>query len=253
MSATRVQANRKQVSEPIIDDPKADDISMVRASFPGDSGSVDLMEVPGLTYEALRALMRTKPHASTGKLWSCEHSQTRHRLYIEQRVDRKLLLSLFEQSKQRLQVRIDTFGPVADQNKQLPADDPVLKKALAFMVPLGVAFGDDKVDVLGLRRLRNDQLALLISATPTAKAKAGGSKLRRPAGATGSASKQPKVEVAQGNEKSSGSRMPRPAAKDSANGGVQLRGIKFDMPPPSLSSQLSPMMAAFLGDTESKN
>jgi hypothetical protein len=239
MTATRVKPNQrstKQVSEPIIDDAKADPISMVRASFaPCGDGFVDLVEVPGLTYQALRALVRTKP-ASTGKLWSREHSVTHHKVTLEQRVDRKLLLSLYEQSKQRLQVRIDSFGPVLDQSRQLPSTDPVLQKALEFMIPMAQAFVNDEVDLVGLRRMRNDSLA------PPAKAKAKAT-MKRPA--TGSPDKQADKKAVQ-EENGGRSVVRRPAAQDSANGGVPSHGVQFDNPPPSASSKLSPMMAEFL-------
>lgn len=84
-------------------------------------------------------------------LWSGTHVITKHSLEIKQRVDRQLLLSLYEQSRQILQVRMDKFGDVPDQ-KQLPPDHATLKLALDFMVPLAESFKDDAVDIDGLKK-----------------------------------------------------------------------------------------------------
>jgi hypothetical protein len=98
MIATRssIAEPRQQISQPIGDNPDAADIDMVHAAFVTEAGTISMV-IPGLTFEGLRKLSRAV-HAAPGRLWSQEHTSTKHRIYIEQRVDRKLLLSLYEQS-----------------------------------------------------------------------------------------------------------------------------------------------------------
>jgi hypothetical protein len=162
----------RELSFAIIDLPSRDEADMVKASF----ANGDIVEVPGLTYLALRRLQR-KTHTGTGKLWVGEHSVTHHSLCIEQRVDRKLLLSIFEQSKQRLQVRVDQFGIVLDHTKPLHHDDPVLQLALKFLQPIAEKFALDQLKVTDLSNYRNEAFD---RAGIGAKAKAAPNK--RPAG-----------------------------------------------------------------------
>ena len=108
----------------------ADDSDAVFAKWP-DGG--DTHAITDLTCGQLRGLQGRTPGAvGTGVLWSGETHDTRHALKIEQRVGRSLLMSLYDQSRQVLQVRQDTFGEVKDHSKQLHADDPTCKACLEF-------------------------------------------------------------------------------------------------------------------------
>ena len=74
----------------------------------------------------------TKPKGS-GDLATFEHPETHHTLVIKQRVDRYLLLSLYEQSQWLVGFRLDLFGHIENQSEQLPSNDPRVKKAVQFM------------------------------------------------------------------------------------------------------------------------
>eukprot|EP00972_Heterocapsa_arctica_P027402 4029007-Heterocapsa_arctica.AAC.1 len=90
-------------------------------------------EVPGLTIGKLKTFLRRGPGAgssSTGELWTGTHCDTKHKVTIHQRVDRFLLLSMYEQQRQILQVRMNLFGPVANDHEQLPMGDCTLEAAM---------------------------------------------------------------------------------------------------------------------------
>jgi hypothetical protein len=79
-------------------------------------------------------------------LWSASHIGTHNALTISQRPDRSLLLSLYEQSKQVLQVRVGIFGPLPEpQPAVVPRSDETLQKALALLLPLAVRYSQAEI------------------------------------------------------------------------------------------------------------
>ena len=71
------------------------------------------------------------------RLWEGVAVGTSHELYISQRVDRCLLLSMYEQSKQIAQVRVDRFGTLdGDQPAQVDNSSKPVQDALAFFSPI---------------------------------------------------------------------------------------------------------------------
>jgi hypothetical protein len=236
MIATRssIAEPRQQISQPIVDNPDAADIDMVHAAFVTEAGTISMV-IPGLTFEGLRKLSRAV-HAAPGRLWSQEHTSTKHRIYIEQRVDRKLLLSLYEQSKQRLQVRVDSFGQVADQTKQLPKDHPALVKALAFMVDIGTMFANGEIGLGDLKRHRDEKMAATMKAPPSSRQRPPlarpaaahadtGRSLKRPAAASAALRPKDVSGVAQPQQESSA----LPPKKAAATPKIQRR-MQFDPP-----------------------
>jgi hypothetical protein len=172
------------------------------------------------------------------------------------------LLSLYEQSKQRLQVRVDAFGDIADQTKQLPPDDATLQKAIAFMIPLADAYGDGKVTLEDLKKLRNKNMKILTakkSAQPKSSAK------KRPSAKMDIPEKEQhkkvkcKVSEAMGVASTSEpqtSTQPKAAAKKSAAQASETvtlpaqttvaEGPEFEEPMSSMSERLT---AFFASDT----
>ena len=61
-------------------------------------------------------------------LWEGQMESSNHRVTLQQRLDRKLLLSLFEQGHQICQLRLDVFGEIKDQSKHLDPSDDILTK-----------------------------------------------------------------------------------------------------------------------------
>eukprot|EP00974_Lingulodinium_polyedra_P039758 3815087-Lingulodinium_polyedra.AAC.1 len=103
--------------------------------------------------------MRKRPAGSSeGVLWSCVHPESQHKLDIKQKVDRCLLMVIQEQSRQILQVRVDTFGEVQDQSQQLPLEHPAVGACLQFMKELLVKFKDGGIARCDLAALRDKML-----------------------------------------------------------------------------------------------
>jgi hypothetical protein len=158
MLAKRFKAGKEadaELSFPL--DAKAGKVDdLVKATFL--SG---VFTVPGLTYRRLQSMRGERGAAAgTGKLWEQTHTATSHAIYIAQRVDRFLLLSVFEQTKQRLQIRVDKFGPVHDQHAQEPVDSLTLQLALAFLTPIAKDYADNKLELKDLKAARDDKLAM---------------------------------------------------------------------------------------------
>jgi hypothetical protein len=97
------------------------------------------------TYGFLNGLVRANAKQPPAKdLWTGTHTITKHTITIKQRVDRDLLLSLYEQNAQILQIKMNNFGDVYDTSK-LPDDSVILKKAVEFMQPIAEDFIADKI------------------------------------------------------------------------------------------------------------
>ena len=172
-SDARNPKGKKELSAPLV--PGDIDLELVVARF--EDGAHD---VPGLTNGTLRSLQskRTSP-VGTGRLYEKTHIESKNLITIQQRVDRSLLLSLYEQSAQRLQVRMDIFGVVADQHTQLPADSETLKEAMAFMVEIADLFVENKISKMELKTERDKRLktrAQAVAPKATAKSLAKGKK-----------------------------------------------------------------------------
>ena len=72
-------------------------------------------------------------HTAPGVLYENEHTQTHHKISIKQRVDRSLLMSVYEQNRQILQVKMNLFGPIDNENVQQPLDHPATQGALSLL------------------------------------------------------------------------------------------------------------------------
>ena len=93
-------------------------------------------------------------------LWEMRHATSNNELTINQRTDRKLLLSLYEQSKQILQLTMENWGPLPGvQPSVVDRSDPTLKAALAFLTPIAEAYGRNEIhDVPLLKKIRNTKM-----------------------------------------------------------------------------------------------
>lgn len=64
---------------------------------------------------------------------------------VAQRVDRHLLVSIYEQQRHVCAVRANFWGGIGDEHKQMPPDHPVLIAVTKFMTPFAQAFADGTV------------------------------------------------------------------------------------------------------------
>ena len=133
---------------PVVLSDDADNDALIVAPFSDGSTAV----VPGMTvgeYKLHLPSLQNRAHAPS--LYSKIAPQTQHEISIRQRVDRKLLVSIYEHTKQVLQVRADRFGEVGDDdNKTLDNAHPTIQKALAFLSPLADKFVDGELSKDGL-------------------------------------------------------------------------------------------------------
>lgn len=128
-----------------------DETDIVQATWMTDPR---VHEVPGLTVKRLMLLVN-RGGSYCGELWSSTHSVTKHKIHLQQRVDRHLLISIFEQTRQILQLRLDQLGPIDDQRQQLPKESEVLKKGISIMQPLAEKYCRGEVSKDDLKQARD--------------------------------------------------------------------------------------------------
>jgi hypothetical protein len=104
-------------------------------------------DVVGATVGRRRALADLRrPRTTYEPLLVLEHSQTHHRITIQQRCDRELLLSCYEQTRQILQCRIDRFGGLEEpQPRTLPNDHAAVQGAFRYMRPLAERYASGEL------------------------------------------------------------------------------------------------------------
>ena len=104
---------------------------------------------------------RAMRKAAPDLLWQGEHHASHHRLTMSQRTDRQLLLSVYEQGKQIMQIRMSLFGELPlPQPATIPRASEIVQKAVAFLQPLveGYASGSI-VDIAELKKQKDEKIA----------------------------------------------------------------------------------------------
>jgi hypothetical protein len=112
---------------------------------------------------------------------------------------------LYEQSRQILMVRIDKFGPIADQHRQLPVGDPVLASALDMMKEIADRYAKGSIERQGLSDARGQML------------RAMGLEMRKRPAACDEEPKMAPMKRATTDEVKSRRALKRPAAKSEAD------------------------------------
>ena len=93
--------------------------------------------------------------------WESEHDTTHHKITIQQKVDRNLIMVVHEQSRQVLMVKMSLFGHISDETCRLEPEHDVTKKTLAFLAPIALEFAAGKVERKDLIQLRDEKLLSL--------------------------------------------------------------------------------------------
>ncbi len=100
------------------------------------------------------------------RLWSGEHATSSHALKLEQRPDRNLLVSLYEQSRQICSLQAKRFtGRLGDlpgpQPGVLPRNHPILEEMLKIMIPVAEKYQSAELQVDQLKDFREKLMAEL--------------------------------------------------------------------------------------------
>ena len=109
-------------------------------------------KISDLTVAGWQKLVAGRTRVVEEPLWTgVQHSSHNH-MHISQRLDHSLLMSIFEQSRQIMQVRVDIFGPLpSPQPAVVPRLDDTLQKCLKFMT-------DGDISVQQLKEFRDNTL-----------------------------------------------------------------------------------------------
>ena len=94
-------------------------------------------------------------------LWESIQDGTHHRIKIAQRLDKRLLLSLYEQDKQVCSMYMGTFGIIEDEHERLPNDSDIVKKVMNVMQPIAEKFASNKAERAELYELRDESMKRL--------------------------------------------------------------------------------------------
>ena len=86
-----------------------------------------------MSIEAYTNANKSRKKDEIEPLLVAEHKKNHHRVSVAQRTDRCLLISVYEQSRQVLQLRADAFGPLPDPQPAVTTNDnPTIKKVWFF-------------------------------------------------------------------------------------------------------------------------
>ena len=94
---------------------------------------------------------------SNEAIFEGQHSVTKNKLVVNQRADRQLLLSLYEQSKQICQIRVDRCGTLpGNQPATVPLETPALQTCIVFMTKVAQDYASDKITLQQIKELKQD-------------------------------------------------------------------------------------------------
>jgi hypothetical protein len=146
----------------------------VKAKFIDDEV---LRAVPGLSTKRLSLMLASRSGSSSvGPLWTGNQIGTKHKITVHQKVDRHLLLVMFEQTRQVCQLRLDSFGPLSDQAQQLPREHESIVQGLKILVPIAERFCAGELVRDDLKAARDQAMSGTASGSasvPRPKAKVG--------------------------------------------------------------------------------
>jgi hypothetical protein len=87
--------------------------------------------------------------------WAGEHSISKNKIYVRARTDRELLMSMYEQKLQILQVKVATFQ-VAGADEKF-----AIENAGKFMARLAIDYASDEIRKENLKAERDERLVAL--------------------------------------------------------------------------------------------
>ena len=157
MLPIRVDAKGKQ--EPgVVDEPikNAPGTAALMFSWPDGYHTV----YKSMTYDDLGSMLKSSKTNVNSCEWEGE-TKGKNKLTICQRVDRNLLLSLYEQSKQVLMVKLNLWGKIENEHERLPQTSEILVKAVDFMKHIAAKFAKGDILRADLKKYRDEHLVSL--------------------------------------------------------------------------------------------
>ena len=130
-------------------------------------GSTCKMSEHIMTVGKYRLLACARANNSQSKLLELEHEVTHNKVWMIQRCDRSLLVSIYEQSKQICQVKASLFGEVTTEYADgsvhtMPNEHATIQACKAFLEPLMVSYCKDEIkDKCELKQLKDEKLKAL--------------------------------------------------------------------------------------------
>jgi hypothetical protein len=120
-------------------------------------------EITDMTYARLAEIKKGGTRkAGQGPIWEGMHEKTKNRIWVSQRSCRILLMSLYEQSKQRLNVHIKDFGEIPPDESEvkgvLDNDHPTVKKAAEYVVMLAKKYASGELADVRAIKVMNYEL-----------------------------------------------------------------------------------------------
>ena len=120
----------------------------------------DEKEIPDMAWGRLSEIKKGGMRKNgQGAIWEGEAKITKNRIKVGQRPDRKLLMSIWEQDKQRLNVTIEDFGEIPpDENevkKMLDNDHPTVKKAAEYVVDMAKKYAKGELKDVAALKMKN--------------------------------------------------------------------------------------------------
>ena len=112
-----------------------------------------------MTYGKLKELSKTSRAVGSGVEYETEAVQTKHRIILTQKVDRRLLLTMREQGKQVCEVKLASFGTIANEKIRIESNHPAMQAALKVMIPLTIEFAKGTIQRSQLAAKRDECLA----------------------------------------------------------------------------------------------
>ena len=94
---------------------------------------------------------------SNEAIFEGQHSVTKNKLVVAQRADRHLLISLYEQSKQICQIRVERCGTLpGTQPCTVPLETPALQTCIVFMTKVAQDYASDKITLQQIKELKRE-------------------------------------------------------------------------------------------------
>ena len=151
-SSSNTSAGLEEMAIPLEKNPPADDVvdlDQYLARF--EDGDAHVVSKTNADIRAIIASMSLSAKATNESLWTAEHPQTKHILELKLKIDKKLLLGIFEQKKFVCGLNISGFSETdmpIDATSGAPmkvdAEHAGLQKAKAFLTPIVQQYVDLK-------------------------------------------------------------------------------------------------------------